>query len=82
MENETPENATINKQNRNSRQEANILNPLTALTGISIRIKISQIIVGQNDYAEITTLFPLISARPQISATPFDSHIEIGASLY
>ena len=76
MENETPENATINKQNRNSRQEANILNPLTALTGISIRIKISQIIVGQNDYEEITTLFPLISA------TPFDIHIEIGASLY
>ena len=43
---------------------------------------VSQIIVGQNDYAEITTLFPLISARPQISGTPFDIHIEIGASLY
>ena len=76
MENETPENATINKQNRNSRQEANILNPLTTLTAISIRIKISQIIVDQNDYAEITTLFS------PISATPFDIHIEIGASLY
>ena len=55
VENETPENATINKQNRNSRQEGHILNALRALTGISIRIKISQIIVGQNDYAEIAT---------------------------
>ena len=49
---------------------------------MSGRIKISQIIACQNDYAEMITLFPVISARPQRSTTPFDIHFEIEASLY